>query len=171
MKRCFVVLLFGAVFSMAAARASDVLPLSPSDMTSALERKIVSGEGVMYPGSDSESKTTTALALLDAEWPEPFLDRIGETVSVRVSSATGCYEFTDESGAVFWIEVPVAPLTWNWVSPFRLPFGEDAEGLYDPFRLSLEWSLTTEEIEEMIRAEEFPQAIHVLAWLLAERRR
>ena len=151
MKRCFVVLLFGAVFSMAAARASDVLPLSPSDMTSALERKIVSGEGVMYPGSDSESKTTMALALLDAEWPEPFLDRIGETVSVRVSSATGCYEFTDESGVVFWIEVPVAPLTWNWVAPFLRPYDPPTEdfSLLAPWHLADRWRLSTEALEEL----------------------
>ena len=100
MKRISAILLIGVTVLAVHASASDGIPLSPSDMTSALERKIVSGVGVMYPGSDLESATTPALALLDAEWPDPFLDRIGETISVRVSSTTGHYEFTDESGSV-----------------------------------------------------------------------
>ena len=110
MRRISAIFLIGATMLAVRASTSDGIPLSPSDMTSALERKIVSGVGVMYPGSDLESATTPALALLDAEWPDSFLDRIGETISVRVSSTTGYYEFTDESGSVFWIEIPVAPV-------------------------------------------------------------
>ena len=97
MKRISAILLVGAAMVASASPASAAMPLSPSDMTAALE--IVSGVGVMYPGSDLASATTPALALLDAEWPDPFLDRIGETISVRVSSTTGYYEFTDESGS------------------------------------------------------------------------
>ena len=120
-------------------------------MTSALERKIVSGVGVMYPGSDLESATTPALALLDAEWPDPFLDRIGETISVRVSSTTGYYEFTDESGSVFWIEIPVAPLTWNWVAPFLRPYDPPTQdfSLIAPWHLADRWRLSTEALEEL----------------------
>ena len=155
MKRSPVTLLLATVaLSMIAARASDRMPLSPSDMTSALERKIVSGIGVMYPGSDLESATTPALALLDAEWPDQFLDRIGETISVRVSSATGYYEFTDESGSVFWIEIPVAPLTWNWVAPFLRPYDSPTEdfSLIAPWHLADRWRLSTETLEELCAA-------------------
>ena len=151
MKRISAILLIGSTVLEVHASASDGIPLSPSDMTSALERKIVSGVGVMYPGSDLESATTPALALLDAEWPDPFLDRIGETISVRVSSTTGYYEFTDESGSVFWIEIPVAPLTWNWVAPFLRPYDPPTQdfSLIAPWHLGDRWRLSTETLEEL----------------------
>ena len=125
------------------------MPLSPSDMTSSLERRIVSGEGMMYPGADGESETAPAPAPIDETWPDAFLDRIGETISVRVSSETGCYDFSDESGTVFWIEVPVAPLTWNWVAPFLRPFSmfEADRSLLAPWHFAAAWRLTTEELE------------------------
>ena len=151
MKRTSAMLLVGATVLAVHASASDGIPLSPSDMTAALERKIVSGVGVMYPGSDLESATTPALVLLDAEWPDAFLDRIGKTISVRVSSTTGYYEFTDESGSVFWIEVPVTPLTWNWVAPFQRPFASpfDDLSLLAPWHLADRWRLSTEALEEL----------------------
>ena len=151
MRRISAILLIGATMLAVHASASDGIPLSPSDMTSALERKIVSGVGVMYPGSDLESATTPALVLLDAEWPDPFLDRIGETISVRVSSTTGYYEFTDESGSVFWIEIPVAPLTWNWVAPFLRPYDPPTEdfSLIAPWHLGDRWRLSTEALEDL----------------------
>ena len=150
MIRNFVFLRFGAiVLSMVSARASDVLPLSPSDMTSALERRVVSGEGVMYPGEDSASRTNPQLALLDESWPDAFLARIGETVSVRVSTLTGCYEFSDEDGTVFWIEIPVAPLTWNWTAPFLRPFAGpgDDPSILSPWHFADRWTLSTKELE------------------------
>ena len=151
MKPTSAILLIGAAMVASASPASAAMPLSPSDMTAALERKIVSGVGVMYPGSDLESATIPALALLDAEWPDAFLDRIGETISVRVSSTTGYYEFTDESGSVFWIEVPVEPLTWNWVAPFQRPFASpfDDLSLLAPWHLADRWRLSTEALEEL----------------------
>lgn len=81
--------------------ASGAAPRSPSDMTSALEQRVVSGEGVMYPGEDSTSRTHPQLALLDDSWPGAFLDRIGETISVRVSPSTGCYEFSAMTPLLF----------------------------------------------------------------------
>ena len=54
---------------------------------------------------------------------------------------TGCYEFADPDGTVFWTVVPVAPLTWNWISPFRSPLRPDARDLYSPFRIAREWLL------------------------------
>ena len=151
MKRISAILFVGASMVVSASPASAAMPLSPSDMTAALEQKIVSGVGVMYPGSDADSATTPALALLDAEWPDPFLDRIGETISVRVSSTTGYYEFTDESGSVFWIEVPVTPLTWNWVTPFLRPYDPPTQdfSLIAPWHLADRWRLSTEALEEL----------------------
>lgn len=126
------------------------MPLSPSDMTSALEQKIVSGTGFLYPGSDLESATSPSLALLDLSWPDAFLTRIGETISVRISSTTGYYEFIDENGVVFWIEIPVTPLTWNWVAPFLFPFAQSSEdlSLLVPWHLADQWRLSTESLEE-----------------------
>ena len=120
-------------------------------MASALERRLVSGEGMLYPGSDAESRRTPALALIDETWPDAFLDRIGETVDVRVSPVTGCYEFSDEDGAVFWIEVPVAPLTWNWIAPFQRPFASPGEDLSPlaPWHLADRWILSTEDLGDL----------------------
>lgn len=150
MKSCFLVLLLGTATIVSASVSSDSSPDSPSDMTTVLERRIVSGEGMLYPGSDAESRTAPALVLLDGTWPDAFLDRIGETIDVRVSPATGCYEFSDEDGAVFWIEIPIAPLTWNWVAPFRRPFAspDDDLSLFAPWHIAGRWRLSSEELEE-----------------------
>ena len=131
--------------------ASGAAPRSPSDMTSVLERRVVSGEGVMYPGEDSASKTNPQLALLDDSWPGAFLDRIGETISVRVSPSTGCYEFSDEDETVFWIEVPVAPLTWNWTAPFLRPFAgpDDDLSILSPWHIADRWILSTEALGDL----------------------
>ena len=53
MKPTSAILLIGAAMVASASRASAAMPLSPSDMTAALE--IVSGVGVMYPGSDGDN--------------------------------------------------------------------------------------------------------------------
>lgn len=143
-------LLAGVAALASAASFPGSFPASPSDMTSTLERKVVSGEGVTYPGEDADSRTTPRPALIDASWPDAFLDRIGETVEVRVSPTTGCYEFSDEDGTVFWIEVPVAPLTWNWVAPFLRPYAEpdDDLSLLAPWHLADRWILSNEELED-----------------------
>ena len=68
-------------------------------------------------------------------------ERVGESIALRISPDTGCYEFADSDGTVFWTVVPVAPLTWNWISPFRSPLRPDTQNLYSPFRLAREWLL------------------------------
>lgn len=101
-------------------------------------------DGMADPARDGDSPV-----FVDETWPIAFQERIGESILVRVSPDTGCYEFEDADGVVFWTVVPVAPLTWNWLSPFRLPFRFDAQNLFSPFRLAREWLLTTPEIEAM----------------------
>ena len=101
-------------------------------------------DGMADPARDGDSPV-----FVDETWPIAFQERIGESILVRVSPDTGCYEFEDADGVVFWTVVPVAPLTWNWISPFRLPFRFDAQNLFSPFRLAREWLLTTPEIEAM----------------------
>ncbi len=96
------------------------------------------------PARDGES-----LVFVDETWPRAFQVRIGEPIFLRVSPTTGCYEFEDSDGSVFWTVVPYTPLTWNWISPFRSPFRPDTQNLYSPFRLVREWRLTTPELEEM----------------------
>lgn len=114
-----------------------------------LERRIVSGEGLLFPDREAVGVRTHAPLLLDDSWPTAFRDRVGETVAVRVSPLTGCYEFRDESGSVFWIDEPVAPLVWNWVAPFRLPFSlsPETDELLAPWRLEDHWPLSTAAIE------------------------
>ena len=101
-------------------------------------------DGMADPARDGDSPV-----FVDETWPIAFQERIGESILVRVSPDTGCDEFEDADGVVFWTVVPVAPLTWNWISPFRLPFRFDAQNLFSPFRLAREWLLTTPEIEAM----------------------
>jgi len=96
------------------------------------------------PARDGDS-----FVFVDETWPRAFQTRIGDSVFLRVSPTTGCYDFEDADGSVFWTVVPYAPLTWNWISPFRSPLRPDTQNLYSPFRLVREWRLTTPEIEEM----------------------
>ena len=112
-------------------------------MAADLERRIVSGEGVLFPGETVPTSAEPPLVPLDESWPQPFLDRIGETIRVQVSPQTGCYEFSDSAGGVFWIEVPFAPIVQNWVAPFLRPFSEPspADNLFAPWHLAAWWRL------------------------------
>ena len=123
-------------------------------MTSFLERRIVAGEGVMFPGDDLSAPLDPPVAVLDETWPDAFLERIGETIRVRVSPETGFYEFTDESDAVFWVEVPFAPIVQNWVAPFLRPFADPspADDLLAPWHLAAWWRLA-ESAEQLSHAE------------------
>ena len=113
-----------------------------------LERRIVSGEGILFPNREAVGVRTHAPLLLDDSWPTAFRDRVGETIAVRVSPLTGCYEVRDESGTVFWIDEPVEPLIWNWVAPFRRPFSlsPETDELLAPWRLEDRWPLSTAAI-------------------------
>ena len=135
-----------ALFLFAVAvRAAE--PVSPADMAADLERRIVSGEGVLFPGETVPAPAEPPLVPLDESWPQAFLDRIGETIRVRISPVTGFYEFTDESGTVFWTEVPFAPIVQNWVAPFLRPFSvpSPADDLVAPWHLAAWWRLERED--------------------------
>ena len=111
---------------------------------------MVDGAGARFPdGMADPARDGDSIAFVDETWPLAFRTRIGESIALRISPDTGCYEFEDSDGAVFWTVVPYAPLTWNWISPFRSPLRPDAQNLYSPFRLAREWTLTTPEIEAM----------------------
>ena len=119
-------------------------------MAEETERWLVDGAGARFPpGVDDPARESGSIVFVDETWPLAFRNRVGEPVVLRISPATGCYEFEDADGIVFWIVVPYAPLTWNWISPFRSPLRPDAQRLYSPFRLAREWLLTTPEIEAM----------------------
>jgi hypothetical protein len=133
------------------AAASGSSPASPSGMASALEGRIVSGEGVTLPDAEREiARAAGTVDLAAGDWPDAFLVRAGEKVCVAVSPFTGCYEFFDESGSVFWTVVPVLPTTDNWVAPFRHaePGPSPDDDLYAPWRLVDVWLLSTTEDTE-----------------------
>ncbi len=132
-----VLLLLGLPAAFAAVRP----PGSPEAMAAATERWMVEGAGARFPDGMAAPASEGDFVFVDGTWPLPFRDRVGEAVSLRVSPETGCYEFADADGAVFWTVVPVAPLTWNWISPFRSPLRPDTQDLYSPFRLAREWLL------------------------------
>ncbi len=127
--------------------ALGAVPNSPWEMTVEMEHWLVSGNGVRFPVGLNAPARDNSYVFVDGTWPAAFQSRVGEVVVLRVSPDTGCYEFEDSNGAVFWTVVPFAPITWDWISPFRSPFRPDTENLYSPFRLAREWRLTTPEIE------------------------
>ena len=117
-------------------------PMSPWAMAAETERWLVEGAGARFPiGMAGPAREAGGVVFVDDAWPSPFQDRIGEAITMRVSPVTGCYEFVDGDGIVFWTVVPVAPLTWDWISPFHSPDRPDPWGLYSPFRLSRVWVL------------------------------
>lgn len=129
-------------FCVLPARSAAHVPDSPWEMAAETERRIVEGAGARFPfGMDGPAREADSAVFVDDAWPLPFQDRIGEAITMRASPDTGCYEFIDGDGEVFWTVVPVAPLTWDWVSPFRSSDRLDARDLYSPFRLSREWVL------------------------------
>ncbi len=140
---------------LVACRAVSVLgqvpsPESPWEMAVATERWLVEGAGARFlPGMDDPARDGNTFVFVDESWPAAFQARVGDAVYLRISPTTGCYDFEDADGNVFWTIVPYAPLTWNWISPFRSPLHPDEQNLYSPFRLVREWRLTTPEIEEM----------------------
>ena len=133
-----------ALFAFCVAAATSVArpPESPDEMAAEMERWLVEGAGARFPGGMADpARDADAIAFVDETWPIPFQERVGEAITLRVSPETGCYEFANPDGTVFWTVVPVAPLTWNWISPFRSPLHPDTQELYSPFRLAREWRL------------------------------
>ena len=93
-------------------------------MAAALERRIVSGDGVTLPDAERGIARVAGTADLAAgDWPDAFLVRAGETVCVAVSPFTGCYEFFDESG-----ERVTGDVRRNWCPDDWC--GEDERGFY-----------------------------------------
>ena len=116
-------------------------------MAVSTERWLVEGAGARFlPGMDVPARDGDSFVFVDDTWPSAFQTRVGDSVFLRVSPTTGCYDFEDANGTVFWTVVPYAPLTWNWISPFRSPLHPDEQNLYSPFRLVREWRLSTPEI-------------------------
>ena len=132
-----------AAFASAAA-FSDALrfsaPASPRDLAAALERRIVSGEGVVLPDADVPIVLDVGTVdLSQGDWPEEFSSAAGNFAFVSISPDTGNYEFSDTSGAVFWTLCPVVPLVGNWVAPFRrsTDVPSSVDPLFDPSRVVL----------------------------------
>ena len=124
-------------------------PESPWEMAVETEQWLVNGAGARFlPGMEGPARDVESFVFVDETWPSAFQERIGKPVFLRVSPITGCYDFEDVDGSAFWTIVPYAPLTWNWISPFRLPLCPDTQSLYSPFRLVREWRLTTPALEE-----------------------
>ena len=150
MERNLLALLALATLTSPLAGAQPYPPASPWEMAVATERWLVDGAGARFlPGMEDPARDGDSFVFVDETWPRAFQARIGDPVFLRVSPTTGCYDFEDADGSVFWTVVPYAPLTWNWISPFRSPLRPDTQNLYSPFRLVREWRLTTPEIEEM----------------------
>lgn len=129
-------------------------------MCSLLEARIAAGDGITLPDADRELVRFAGTAdFAEGDWPAEFLARAGQAVRVAVSPVTGCYEFFDESGAVFWTVDPVLPTTDNWVPPFRHAeegtFPDDA--LYAPWRLVDVWLLSHAESAEFVPHAEFAE--------------
>ena len=149
MKRILPLVLGLAALTATRMAAQPYAPASPWEMAVSTERWLVDGAGARFPDEmATPARESNNLVFVDEDWPLSFQNRIGEEIVLRISPDTGCYEFEDADGIVFWIVVPYAPLTWNWISPFRSPLCPDTQNLYSPFRLMREWRLTTPEIEE-----------------------
>ena len=159
-----------ALFFFAFAARSEIL--SPVGMCSRLEARMAAGDGITLPDPDAElAGFAGTVDLARGEWPEAFAARAGETVCVAVSPFTGCYEFFDESGAVFWTVAPAFPTTENWVAPFRHTeegtFPDD--DLYAPWRLVDMWSLSHAESAEFAEFESRAESAENAASLAARR--
>ena len=141
MKRTTVVLLGAIAMAAMSSPARSESPVSPWEMAVATEQWLVEGAGARFPDGMADPASDGDFVFVDGSWPLPFRERVGEAVALRISPDTGCYEFADPDGTVFWTVVPVAPLTWNWISPFRSPLRPDARDLYSPFRIAREWLL------------------------------
>lgn len=111
--KCVLVSLL-ATIALSAGLASDrgVSPSSPWEMAVETERWLVDGAGARFlPGMEDPARDGDSFVFVDETWPRAFQARIGDPVFLRVSSTTGCYDFEDADGSVFWTVVPYAPLT------------------------------------------------------------
>ena len=106
--KCVLVSLL-ATIALSAGLASDrgVSPSSPWEMAVEMERWLVDGAGARFlPGMEDPARDGDSFVFVDETWPRAFQARIGDPVFLRVSSTTGCYDFEDADGSVFWTVVP-----------------------------------------------------------------
>ena len=130
------------------SNAQTKLLESPWEMAVEMERWLMDGAGVRFlPGMEEPARDDDAFVFVDETWPMAFQSRIGESIFLSISPNTGCYEFEDIDGNIFWTIVPYEPLTENWISPFLSPLHPDTQNLFSPFRLVREWRLTTPELQ------------------------
>ena len=130
------------------SNAQTKLLESPWEMAVEMERWLIDGAGVRFlPGMEEPARDDDAFVFVDETWPMAFQSRIGESIFLSISPNTGCYEFEDIDGNIFWTIVPYEPLTENWISPFLSPLHPDTQNLFSPFRLVREWRLTTPELQ------------------------
>ena len=163
--------LVAALLAAGAVSAAGAVE-SPSGMCAALEARMAAGDGVTLPDPDAEIvRFAGTVDLACGDWPEAFVAREGETVCLTVSPFTGCYEFFDESGEVFWTVVPSLPTTENWVAPFRHaesgPHPDD--GLYAPWRLVDVWFLSHAKSAEFAESESHAERAENAETLVARR--
>ena len=140
---------------------SDSTVDSPFKMAAALETRLAAGDGMLLPDEDAQIvRYAGTIDLSKGAWPAEFLARAGETICVAVSPFTGCYEFFDESGEVFWTVVPVFPTTENWVAPFRHAEAgaHPDDELYASWRLVDVWTLAHAETAEFSGRARSPSA-------------
>ena len=138
----FAALCVSAAF--AGPPAPPCAPLSPADLARALEARVVSGEGAVFPDPDKALVLLAGSVRLDVgDWPEPFIERAGETISASISPDSGLYEFRDAEGSVFWTVAPAAEAPQGWVAAFRRASDSPApsDPLFDPSRIVLLWKL------------------------------
>lgn len=147
--RTFSRFLFGMVVAgQTAAFAQTQCPSSPWEMAVATENWLIEGAGARFlPGMDAPAREGDSFVFVDESWPTAFQARVGESVYLSISQTTGCYEFIDADGMLFWMVVPDTQLTQDWITPFLSPLELVTEGLYSPFRLVREWRLTTPALE------------------------
>ena len=65
-------------------------------MAISTERWLVEGAGARFlPGMDDPARDGDTFVFVDDSWPSAFQTRVGDSVFLRVSPTTGCYDFED----------------------------------------------------------------------------
>ena len=68
-------------------------PLSPMEAALRLEARMVEGDGGTIPDPDQAVvRNAGTIDVSVGEWPDPFRDRVGDSVYLAVSRETGNYD-------------------------------------------------------------------------------
>ena len=119
-------------------------PVSPRELAAALEARIVSGEGAVFPDPSLALVMKAGAIRLDSgDWPEVFHTRAGDTISVSISPDSSRYEFRDGNGTLLWTEIPDSVPPDGWVASFRRASEDPSpmDPLFDPSRIMMLWSV------------------------------